>query len=688
MADDTNTIIGLSPADQKLLKEMAAQYRNTRGNGPVPYTTELTDTSSSDLYIALPPTTGIPALTSVGTGSVGNEPPQEGDEPGHAECNIYHLTLVGTSDEVQIRRISQFALTVFNLSRRALPYDWTPVIRMKDGHWLAQTSPGSSTSATIYIALPNESQGIPALTGVVVGTASIGVGLPTVGDIPGKGLCQVYKIEDNKIELLGTDIEVYNIFRTPIPRDWFIIGLDAEGKWLALTAPELRNARAVLVNNLNAGWRFSSSTDNYFANAILELPDEFGVWQVTDRAIIVEMPPGYKGIWFAGQVIDVYQDVFGTWYPTSDGYQQFIAEFDTALVDTHGVGSLYGRFKVSSISAPTYSRSNPAYTIAAYIATAGGNTNYQPYLHTPHQIYWDGLFGFFVAQPLIQSYMGCCAYFTWCSSAWQTYDSTVDPNTFGPATGQGIFYAPTAIQAALLVTLNGSGVTGRFTGETVLICSCGCPSVPPTTTTTTSTTTTTTTTPNCCSQMPSSISFELVDSGDCHYSGQVITLTRSGNTWSWSGTVSCGDPLTVTLTCNPAGGGSVSALSLVLTYPCATPSTITGSIPGTCTCAAISSCAATYTDAGDVSACACCTTTGTSTTTTTTTTAAASYACSGNGCGTCVRRWNAAMHSWQIFSTSCSGSCFNCCSPGFDGTTNGELTTVGCCNNVGLPACT
>lgn len=679
-------LIGLSDNDVRILREMAAEHRNRGSGGTVGPYRNPTDYSSPDLYLALPPDGGIPALDPLGTGSSGDSAPQEGDEPGHALCQIYHLSSPsGTGEDVTIKKISGLTRTVYNLTRKIIPRDWTPVQRLKGGNWIAVGNSGGSTNSSgtaIYVALPRESLGVPPLERGTVGTEDLGDDIPGGSDVPGRGICDIYKIVDGAISNVAVSQYVYNIFRVPILREWFVVGQDAFGKWIALHPPLVRRVKVELKQDLNAGWITlcdPAARINY-ATAWLKHADIYGVWTTTDEEIIIQMPSKFKGVWFAGEEIEVeylLQPI--GWFPVFDGHTQFIGKMrpDGDCLPSFGV-TISSRLTFGT----TYTDSATTYNLNAYLSTAGG-AHYPPissFTNEPVNVFWDDVLRLWIVQYITQVVMPECAYFVWCDSAWQSWSAGSDPQIYGPSRGQGVFYAPSALQTTLLATLTGSGVTGRFTGETVLICECGSDTTPPTTTTTTSTTTTTTTTPSCCSQMPSTIAFELVDSGDCHYSGQVATLTRSGNTWSWSGTTACGDSLTITLTCNPSGGGTVSALTLSLNYPCAVPSTITGTIPGSCTCADISACEASYTAAGDVSACNCCTTT-TTTTTSTTTTTTTTYRCSGNPCGSCVRQWISG--SWIVFSSSCTAPCLtssaSCCSPGFAGTVEGQLATVGCC---------
>lgn len=87
-------------------------------------------------------------------------------------------------------------------------------------------------TSEIYIAKPQESTGIPAVTSVV--------GTGTGDDEAGSGLCNVYRILDDGAETLEikevANLEklVHNITTKVIPQDWLIAAKSKYGKWLAL----------------------------------------------------------------------------------------------------------------------------------------------------------------------------------------------------------------------------------------------------------------------------------------------------------------------------------------------------------------------------------------------------------------------------------------------------------------------
>lgn len=110
-----------------------------------------------EVYIALPPLAGIPALayeTAVGTGTHSGTTPYPGDIPGSADCEIYKLINGSIQDAGFIR-------TVYNLSTQALKYQWFQVQRDKYGNWLAVIGGGGcdTVSAIHKIYTPGRPAG-------------------------------------------------------------------------------------------------------------------------------------------------------------------------------------------------------------------------------------------------------------------------------------------------------------------------------------------------------------------------------------------------------------------------------------------------------------------------------------------------------------------------------------------------
>jgi hypothetical protein len=134
-------------------------------------------------------------------------------------------------------------------------------------------------------------------------------------------------------------------------------------------------------------------------------------------------------------------------------------------------------------------------------------------------------------------------------------------------------------------------------------------------------------------------------------------------------TPATGDYVGQTITiCSPCGGDSTTTTTTTTT---STTTTTTTTDPGTTSTTTTT----TTTDPGTT------TTTTTSTTTTTTTT---TYPCQENLCGSCIRRWTFLGDTprWQVFANGCIGGCATCCFPGFDGTIEGQMETVGCCSGT------
>ncbi len=84
----------------------------------------------------------------------------------------------------------------------------------------------------IYIALPQSALGIPAIT--LVGST------PAVGDTPGSGTCDIYRIDSSgDIEAYtGFDKTVFNVSFSVIPKQWFIVARSKQGKWVSTKQPD------------------------------------------------------------------------------------------------------------------------------------------------------------------------------------------------------------------------------------------------------------------------------------------------------------------------------------------------------------------------------------------------------------------------------------------------------------------
>lgn len=174
---------------------------------------------------------------------------------------------------------------------------------------------------------------------------------------------------------------------------------------------------------------------------------------------------------------------------------------------------------------------------------------------------------------------------------------------------------------------------------------------------------------HCCDIMPSEIAFVVVSAFECDFESEEVTLVRSGNVWTWSGTLACGDALTLTLTCDPEveDDSGCNALTLHYNFPCASFDEDVTISDCDCETGFFNGSVEDFGD--DVSGCECCDT----------------IICAENGCGTGVRRWNAGLATWQVFSSACTGDCTTLCVPGSPGEFDGQMITVGCCNGTTLP---
>lgn len=137
----------ISDDDWEILKRLVESNRNllqspiTRPTANGQYL-DGDDSMAPEVYIALPPADGIPGLDSVATGTGSDNPPTEGDRPGHASCNLYRII------DGELKLMSGISRTVYNLSESTIPQDWILVQRDKAGKWIAVVG-GSSGTANI-----------------------------------------------------------------------------------------------------------------------------------------------------------------------------------------------------------------------------------------------------------------------------------------------------------------------------------------------------------------------------------------------------------------------------------------------------------------------------------------------------------------------------------------------------------
>lgn len=139
----------ITDEDWNILKKLVEQNRNQL-QSPITRPTANSqfmdgdDSMAPEVYIALPPADGIPGLDSITVGSGTDNPPAEGDRPGHAECNIYRIV------DGELKLVSGLTRTVYNLSESTIEQDWILIERDKFGTWVPVVgSRGGSSEGTI-----------------------------------------------------------------------------------------------------------------------------------------------------------------------------------------------------------------------------------------------------------------------------------------------------------------------------------------------------------------------------------------------------------------------------------------------------------------------------------------------------------------------------------------------------------
>lgn len=137
----------VSDADWEVLKRLVAANKDMLQSSQRPLTNNQfrdgDDSMSPEVYIALPPDSGIPGLDSAASGSGSDNPPTEGDRPGSAICSIYRII------NGELRPIPGLTKRVYNLSETAIESDWITVHREKTGIWLASVGGGSSAAEVV-----------------------------------------------------------------------------------------------------------------------------------------------------------------------------------------------------------------------------------------------------------------------------------------------------------------------------------------------------------------------------------------------------------------------------------------------------------------------------------------------------------------------------------------------------------
>ena len=129
----------LSDSDIEILKRIVEKEKKGLIGGRYPGEKNWSpedDQNTPEVYVAIPPTTGIPALEFTGTNG-----PGEGDTPGEAECEIYQLIDDGTNPPTLLP-MDVGTKTVYNIRTAAISgeSEWIVVHRSKTGAWIAANS--------------------------------------------------------------------------------------------------------------------------------------------------------------------------------------------------------------------------------------------------------------------------------------------------------------------------------------------------------------------------------------------------------------------------------------------------------------------------------------------------------------------------------------------------------------------
>ncbi len=130
----------LSDHDAELVQRLLDDRRNSRGNPPNRADHRDEGHQAPEVYVALTPLAGIPALqrqTTTGTGTGSHSGGIWDDVPGSADCEIYRV-LPGP-----ILRYTGQVKTVYNLSTASVDGSaFALVVRDKYGQWFAVRLPG------------------------------------------------------------------------------------------------------------------------------------------------------------------------------------------------------------------------------------------------------------------------------------------------------------------------------------------------------------------------------------------------------------------------------------------------------------------------------------------------------------------------------------------------------------------
>lgn len=155
------------------------------------------DHQSPEVYIALVPEGGIPALTGSGA---------EGDTPGSVECDIYTIA------DGTLSVVDGLSKDVYNLSTTDVEAGWVLVARNKMGHWIAV----SAASTSVKIGVCNDS------------AAQFTFGSVSIYDLSGTSFTDVSDLIDT-----GEDEDAFFLLGSALTGSWVII-IGWNGFWIAL----------------------------------------------------------------------------------------------------------------------------------------------------------------------------------------------------------------------------------------------------------------------------------------------------------------------------------------------------------------------------------------------------------------------------------------------------------------------
>lgn len=128
----------LSEADVVLLREVVRRSGVNPGNVPGRPAVPPPLSYAPEVYIALTPGDGIPALNRGGTTGTGSTEAND-DVPGYADCQVYKLDTTGATPDFM--EVSGLVRNVYNLGTAAVPGGtWVLAHRDKFGHWFVSSS--------------------------------------------------------------------------------------------------------------------------------------------------------------------------------------------------------------------------------------------------------------------------------------------------------------------------------------------------------------------------------------------------------------------------------------------------------------------------------------------------------------------------------------------------------------------